>query len=62
MAVQDDDRASTTGAQQGDVRRRNISGQPNGNYVPQQLDEKIDEKTKEKVDTGKQWLSLRRAY
>jgi hypothetical protein len=33
---------------QGDVRRRNV-GQPNGNYIPKALDEKVDEKTKQKV-------------
>lgn len=43
--------ASTTGANtQGDVKRRNVSaGQPNGSYVPQQVADKMDEKTKQKV-------------
>jgi hypothetical protein len=46
MAAQD---VSATGADlQGDVKRRNV-GQPNGNYIPKALDEKVDEKTKQKV-------------
>lgn len=40
---------SATGADmQGDVRKRNV-GQPNGNYIPKAVDEKVDEKTKQKV-------------
>jgi hypothetical protein len=47
MAAQN---ASATGADtQGDVRKRQ-TGQPNGNYVPNQLQGKMDEKTKEKVN------------
>ena len=50
MAAQDEGRvAQATGADQGDVRRRNVSGQPNGNYIPKELDGKVDEKTKQKV-------------
>jgi hypothetical protein len=49
MAVQDEGRATATGTDQGDVRRRNVSGQPNGNYIPKELDDKVDEKTKQKV-------------
>ena len=46
MAAQD---VSATGADlQGDVKRRNV-GAPNGNYIPKALDEKVDEKTKQKV-------------
>ncbi len=47
MAAQD---VSATGAdvQHGDVKRRNV-GQPNGNYIPKAVDQKVDEKTKQKV-------------
>ena len=46
MAAQD---ASATGADhQGDARRRNV-GQPNGSYVPKEVGNKMDEKTKQKV-------------
>lgn len=46
MAAQD---AATTGADtQGDVRKRNV-GQANGNYVPKEVGDKMDEKSKEKV-------------
>ena len=55
MAVQDDDtRATTTGADQGDVRRRNVSGQTNGSYIPKEVGEKMDDKTKKQV----KWLSI----
>lgn len=48
MAVQD---ASTTSANtQGDVRRRNVgTDQANGSYIPQEIDDKLDKKTKQKV-------------
>ena len=46
MAAQD---AITTGAEtQGDARRRNV-GQPNGTYIPKEVGDKMDEKTKQKV-------------
>lgn len=46
MATQD---ASATGADvHGDARRRNV-GQPNGSYIPKQVDDKLNEKTKQKV-------------
>ena len=47
MAAQD---ASATGADtQGDLRKRNV-GQANGSYVPKELADRVDEKTKQKVD------------
>jgi len=51
MAVQDDStRASATGADQGDVRRRNVpTSQANGNYVPKEVGDKVDVKTKKQV-------------
>jgi len=50
MAVDDEStRASTTGADQGDVRRRNVNGQTNGSYIPKAVDEKMDDKTKKQV-------------
>lgn len=46
MAAQD---ASATGADiQGDVRKRNV-WQPNGNYIPKEVGDKMDDKTKQKV-------------
>lgn len=50
MAAQD---AVTTGADgQHDLRKRHVSGQqPNGNYVPKEVADKMDEKTKQKVDS-----------
>lgn len=50
MAVADD--ATTTGAdRQGDLKRRNVSGQGhvNGSYLPKEVDGKLDQKTKQKV-------------
>ena len=47
MAAQD---VSATGTDvQGDARRRNV-GQPNGSYIPKEVGDKLDEKTKQKVD------------
>ena len=46
MAAQD---ASATGADyQAEVRKRN-TGQPNGSYIPKEVGDKLDEKTKQKV-------------
>jgi hypothetical protein len=49
MAVRDE--ATATGADaQGDLKRRNVGQtQANGNYIPQEVAPKLDEKTKEKV-------------
>ena len=41
--------ATTSGADTGEARRRNVGGQPNGSYVPKEMAEKMDEKTKQKV-------------
>ena len=49
MAVEDDNRGATTGIDQGEARRRNVSGLPNGNHVPKELENKLDEKTKQQV-------------
>jgi len=49
MAAENDDRGTATGADAGEARRRNVSGQPNGNHIPTELEDKVDEKTKEKV-------------
>lgn len=48
MAAQD---ASTTGADtQHGLRQRNVGqNQPNGSYVPKEVADKMDEKTKQKV-------------
>jgi dolichyl-phosphate-mannose-protein mannosyltransferase len=44
------DRAIATGADtQGDLRKRNVAAGQNGNYLRQEIDEKLDEKTKQKV-------------
>lgn len=51
--------AAATGADQGELRRRNVSGQPNGNYVAQIVDEKIDPKTKQQVGPRSRRDSLR---
>ena len=54
MAAQD---VSTTATDvQGDARRRNV-GQPNGSYIPKEVGEKMEEKTKQKVDL---WTDSRR--
>ena len=46
MAAQD---SVATGADTaGDVRRRNVNGQPNGGLVPK-INDRVDEKTKQKV-------------
>ena len=56
MAAHDNHRAAATGADQGDMRRRNVSGRPNGSYIPAEFDDKVDEKTKQKVDrSGSGW-------
>ncbi len=49
MAVEDDNRGATTGIDQGEARRRNVSALPNGNHVPKELENKLDEKTKQQV-------------
>lgn len=50
MAAQDGF-ASTTGVDTaGEVRKRNV-GQANGSYVPKEVGEQLDEKTKQKVCT-----------
>jgi len=49
MAVEDDNRGATTGIEPGEARRRNVSGLPNGNHVPKELENKLDEKTKQQV-------------
>ena len=46
MALRDE--ATTTGANQGDLKKRNVQAQPNG-YIPQEVAPRLDEKTKEKV-------------
>lgn len=47
------DGAITTGANtQGDLRKRNVAAGQNGNYVPQEPGNKLDEKSKEKVRIG----------
>lgn len=49
MAAQD---AVTTGADtQGEMRKRNV-GQPNGSYVPKEVGDKMDEKSKQKVGSN----------
>lgn len=46
MAAQD---AVTSGADtQGELRKRNV-GPANGSYIPKAIDDKLDEKTKQKV-------------
>lgn len=49
MAVRDE--ATATGAErQGDLKQRNVGQtQANGNYIPKELEPKLDEKTKQKV-------------
>lgn len=48
MAAQQD--ASSTGYDaQGELRKRNVQQQANGNYVPKEMEGKLDEKSKEKV-------------
>jgi hypothetical protein len=44
-----------TGADvQGELRKRNVAAGQNGSYIPQDLRENFDEKTKEKVRTLQQ--------
>lgn len=49
MAVRDE--ATATGAErQGDLKQRNVGQtQANGNYIPKEVEPKLDEKTKQKV-------------
>ncbi|KAK6412662.1 Dolichyl-phosphate-mannose--protein mannosyltransferase 2, partial [Oleoguttula sp. CCFEE 5521] len=58
MAIRDE--ATTTGMDaQGDLKRRTAGQaqvQPNGNYIPQELDGKLDEKTKQKTNSILQTL------
>lgn len=51
MAVNERSQSATTGADtNGDLRKRNVpQGQQNGSYIPQAVDEKLDEKSKQKV-------------
>lgn len=49
MAVQDSTKGAATGVDQGDVKRRNVSGQQNGSYIPKEVEQKMDQKTKEQV-------------
>ncbi|KJX96974.1 dolichyl-phosphate-mannose-protein mannosyltransferase [Zymoseptoria brevis] len=51
------DGAITTGANtQGDLRKRNVAAGQNGNYIPQELGNKLDEKSKQKANTFLQTL------
>lgn len=49
MAIRDE--ATATGADRtGDLKQRNAGqGQANGNYIPKEVEPKLDEKTKQKV-------------
>jgi len=49
MAVQDDTSGVATGVEQADLKRRNVSGQANGSYIPKEVEQKLDEKTKKQV-------------
>lgn len=49
MAVQDESRGTASGVDQGELKRRNVSGQPNGSYIPQEVEEKMDDKSKKQV-------------
>ena len=49
MAVEDDTRGAATGVDQADLKRRNVSGQANGSYIPKEVEQKMDEKTKKQV-------------
>ena len=40
---------AATGVDLGEAKRRNVSGQTNGSYIPKEVEQKLDEKTKKKV-------------
>lgn len=69
MAAQDESRGAATGVDQGELKRRNVAGQANGSYVPKEAEQKMDEKSKQKVRrctcsdshqaVGHEWVSVR---
>ena len=49
MAASQEMNGAATGVDLGEAKRRNVLGQTNGSYIPKEVEQKLDIKTKKQV-------------